>query len=416
MITAGIDLWTTNSVAGITDGGSDFKLVSLGENRIPTRTVLFEHDKVDGVLFWDRWFQEYKRRKSGRLLESPKSFLNTADEVETRFDGKWRKLSEILGQFLAHVKGNIDRQAWKNVDTVILGRPVHFHDTDQKLDKLAQERLEKAARLAWFSNIHFELEPVAAAMSYDSQELAEDDLVLVVDLGWGTSDFSLLRKKTSGEFEVLGNDGIYIGGNNFDTELSHWFFADFFGKWLQHKDTLNRLYDIPVHYFRRLGEWDTIHHLADARDREHFNQILHWLEGEDKIRFGRLVQVRKDWKGFDYHQMIELAKIGLSSTDEFEWESSFLRDNFSYRVGRVLFESISRDLGMAIQRKLQETAQLGWKRASDVQKILVTWWTGQIPLIRQLISNEVGWEHKLVNLDPFSAVGKGLTLSWKKFS
>lgn len=113
--------------------------------------------------------------------------------------------------------------------------------------------------------------------------------------------------------------------------------------------------------------------------------------------------------------MIELAKIGLSSIDEFEWESSFLRDNFSYRVGRVLFESISRDLGMAIQRKLQETAQLGWKKASDVQKVLVTWGTGQIPLIRQLISEEVGWEDKLVNLDPFSAVGKGLTLSWRKF-
>jgi hypothetical chaperone protein len=67
-------------------------------------------------------------------------------------------------------------------------------------------------------------------MSYNASNLQQDDLVLVVDLGGGTSDFSLLRKKTNGEFEVLGNDGVYIGGNNFDTSLSDSFFTDFFGK------------------------------------------------------------------------------------------------------------------------------------------------------------------------------------------
>lgn len=413
MMITGIDLWTTNSVAGITNTDNDnFKLVPLGKDRIPTRTVLFEHDNV---LFWDQWFQEYIRRKSWRLLESPKSFLSTLDEVETRFDGKWRKLSEILGQFLTYVKKAIDEQAWEDISTVILGRPVHFHDTDERLDKLAQERLERAAKIAWFSAIHFELEPVAAAMSYDSSNLKEDDLVLVVDLGGGTSDFSLLRKKWDGEFEVLGNDGVYIGGNNFDTSLSNSFFADFFGKWLRYKDAGTREFDIPAHYFHRLGEWDTIHSLADARDREHFNQILHGLEWEDKIRFWRLIQVRKDGKGFDYHQMIERTKIWLSSADEFTGESSFLRDNFSYRVGRVLFEENVRQLGAAIQSKLQATAKLGGKKASDVQKVLITWGTWQIPLIRQLISQEVEWTDKLVNLDPFAAVGKGLTLSWKKF-
>jgi molecular chaperone DnaK (HSP70) len=164
-----------------------------------------------------------------------------------------------------------------------------------------------------------------------------------------------------------------------------------------------------------LWNWDTIHILSDVRSREHFNQIMNGLELDDKIRFGRLIQIRKDWKGFDYHQMIETTKIWLSSADEFAGASHFLRDNFSYRVGRVLFENSVRQLGKSIQHKLQETAKLGWKKASDVQKVLITWGTWQIPLVRQLISAEVGWEDKLVNLDPFSAVGKGLTLSWKKF-
>ena len=414
---SGIDLWTTNTVAAITSDNQEawITVLDLWDNRKPTRTVLFEHEKLDSALFWDQWFGEYIKRRSWRLLESPKSFLNTEDEIETRFDGKWRKLSEVLGQFLRYVKESVDAQAWEDVGTVILWRPVHFHDTDEKLDKMAQERLEKAAKIAGFSTIHFELEPVAAAMSYDSSQLKENDLALVVDLWGGTSDFSLLRKKWNGEFEVLGNDGIYIGGNNFDTSLSNTFFADHFGKWLNYKDAADREHVIPAHYFLRLWEWDTIHALADARDREHFNQILNGLDGEGKIRFWRLVQVRKDWKGFDYHRMIEEAKIWLSSADEFAWESGFLKDNFSYRVGRVLFEESVRQLGTAIQRKLQETAQLGWRKASDVQKVLITWGTGQIPIIRQLIWKEVGWEDKLVNLDPFAAVGKGLALSWRKF-
>jgi hypothetical chaperone protein len=74
---------------------------------------------------------------------------------------------------------------------VLLGRPVHFVDGDTVRDQQAEDALRQAALDAGFVNISFQLEPIAAALDYE-QRIERESLVLVVDIGGGTSDFTVV--------------------------------------------------------------------------------------------------------------------------------------------------------------------------------------------------------------------------------
>ena len=65
-------------------------------------------------------------------------------------------------------------------------------------------------------------EPIAAALAYGSGEPGTDENVLVVDLGGGTLDVSLLDS-FEGALEVLDVDGDNrLGGDDFDQALLQW--------------------------------------------------------------------------------------------------------------------------------------------------------------------------------------------------
>ena len=57
---------------------------------------------------------------------------------------------------------------------------------------MAQNQLEACAHAIGLREIHFQYEPIAAAFDYEAR-LTHEGLVLVADIGGGTSDFSLVR-------------------------------------------------------------------------------------------------------------------------------------------------------------------------------------------------------------------------------
>ena len=107
----------------------------------------------------------------------------------------------------------------------IIGRPVCFVDGDPELDAKAQAALETAALAAGFSEVAFQYEPIAAAFDYEATVAAEE-IVLVADIGGGTSDFSLARvgpaRRDASErhADILANHGIHIAGTDFDLAVN----------------------------------------------------------------------------------------------------------------------------------------------------------------------------------------------------
>src|SRR5690606_23202398 len=108
---------------------------------------------------------------------------------------------------------------------VVMGRPVQFVDDDPVADREAQGQLEAAVRAQGFSEIAFQFEPIAAALDYERQVTAER-LALIVDLGGGTSDFTIIRvgperaRKVDRADDILATAGVHIGGTDFDRLLS----------------------------------------------------------------------------------------------------------------------------------------------------------------------------------------------------
>ncbi|MEN1443611.1 rod shape-determining protein, partial [Pseudomonas aeruginosa] len=89
----------------------------------------------------------------------------------------------------------------------------------------AQGILERAAKRAGFKDVVFQYEPVAAGLDYEAT-LQEEKRVLVVDIGGGTTDCSLLlmgpqwRARLDREASLLGHSGCRIGGNDLDIALA----------------------------------------------------------------------------------------------------------------------------------------------------------------------------------------------------
>ena len=106
----------------------------------------------------------------------------------------------------------------------MLGRPVYFVDDDPARDAQAQTALEAAARQVGFDEVHFQYEPIAAAFDYERSVSAEQ-IVLVADIGGGTSDFSVVRvgphrrERLDRRNDILANHGVHAAGTDFDRHI-----------------------------------------------------------------------------------------------------------------------------------------------------------------------------------------------------
>ena len=106
----------------------------------------------------------------------------------------------------------------------MLGRPVFFVDDDPARDASAQRALEAAARQAGFTDVRFQYEPIAAAFDYE-RGVAAEQVVLVADIGGGTSDFSVVRVgprravAIDRKPDILANHGVHIAGTDFDRRI-----------------------------------------------------------------------------------------------------------------------------------------------------------------------------------------------------
>ncbi len=162
----------------------------------------------------------------GRLMRSMKSILGSTLATQSTDVGGGRAVAylDVVGGYLRHLKTMAERDAGKPLSRVVLGRPVFFVDDDPKRDAAAQAALAKAARNVGFKDISFQFEPIAAALDFESG-IDDEQLVLVADIGGGTSDFSLVRvgpkrrDRVERKDDILANHGVHIAGTDFDRRI-----------------------------------------------------------------------------------------------------------------------------------------------------------------------------------------------------
>ncbi len=172
----------------------------------------------------------YVKGQEGRLMRSMKSILGSS-LVEQRTDlgaGHSVRYLDVLSGYLRMLKQGAEAQTGQTIERAVLGRPVYFVDGDAARDAKAQAALEAAARAVGFVEVQFQYEPIAAALDHE-QQAEREELVLVADIGGGTSDFALLRvgperrQRSERRDDILAHHGVHAAGTDFDRhlELAH---------------------------------------------------------------------------------------------------------------------------------------------------------------------------------------------------
>jgi len=178
----------------------------------------------------------------GRLLRSLKSSLATTYEGTTIF-GRAYMLEELIAKYLRTIRERVQAQAGQEIEGVVLGRPVNFvgsqagegdHPDQQRAiwranNERAQARLRRAAQMAGFREVSFELEPIAAALHYELT-VSQPQNIVVFDFGGGTLDITVMRVGEPGEQQVFATGGVGIAGDAFDQRIVEHLLLDHFGR------------------------------------------------------------------------------------------------------------------------------------------------------------------------------------------
>lgn len=409
-IASWLDFWTTNSVIWYSNW-NESKLINLWENKKETRTVLFADTEEKEFIVGTEWIKRFIGWEFGRLIQSPKSFLNSEEEISTELLWRQMKLTEIIWIIIKSFKIKLENILDYEVESVVLWRPVRFHDTDKELDSLAQDRLEKAARLAWFKNIEFQLEPLAAAKTYQlTLKKWQEEKILIADLWWWTSDFSILNISQD-VIHVIWNNWVYIWWNNFDKKLSYDYFCDYLWKWT-HYTSMWKNMEIPQSYFYMLSDWKRIHELSNIKNRLRVSE--YYGQSWDKDKLWRMVEIVEDsllW--YEYFAKVEWTKRQLSDIESIDWNFGIFSNSFDYKITRNDFEKMIEEETDNILNTIKEILIQSWLKWADINKIFLTWGSSLLPIflyrIRQLLS-----KGEIIRWDSFTSVWYWLVLEAKE--
>ena len=310
----GIDFGTSNSAAALLGDDGQVRHIPLegGKSTLPT-ALFFSHE--DGQTHYGAAaLHAYLSGEEGRLMRSIKSLLGSSLMDDTTLvNGRPTSLFEIVVMFLRELKARTEAHLGHPVDAAMLGRPVYFVDGDPVRDQLAQATLERAARAAGFAHIGFQLEPIAAALDFERQ-VRHDSTVLVVDIGGGTSDFTVVRVRpdpapqADRSSDILATTGIHIGGTDFDQQLNLRHVMPLLG--LGHSGPSGR--EVPSSVFHQLSTWHLIPQCY-TRKGLHDAAELRTLYADRQLH-ARLLRVLHQREGHRLLAEAEAAKIGCSST------------------------------------------------------------------------------------------------------
>ncbi|TNK23274.1 molecular chaperone [Escherichia coli] len=150
------------------------------------------------------------------FVKSPKSFLGASGLKPQQV----ALFEDLVCAMMLHIRQQAQAQLPDAITQAVIGRPINFQGMGgDEANTQAQGILERAAKRAGFKDVVFQYEPVAAGLDYEAT-LQEEKRVLVVDIGGGTTDCSLLlmgpqwRSRLDREASLLGHSGCRIGGND----------------------------------------------------------------------------------------------------------------------------------------------------------------------------------------------------------
>jgi len=355
-----------------------------------------------------RYVQDHMR---GRFFQAIKTILPNRTFTETIVNNQVFQLEDLIAFFLRFLKAKADAVTGQDVKRVVLGRPAVF-SADPEEDALAQARLRGAAVLAGFEEIHFQYEPIAAAFAYEAR-IARPERVLVGDFGGGTSDFTVVQLDPSRQGltdrlgDILATGGLAVAGNRYDSATMWHKLTPRFGRGATY-ESWGRQLEVPDTLHRQICQWDQIVFLRNAPKLDLIWRLARL--STDPAAFERLESLVKDNQGFALFQMIEGAKIALTTHDAAPLRFTHPRIPIDETLTLAEFDRNSADLTGQIVGYLDRFLADAHIAPSSVETVFLTGGTSLLRRLRAEFVQRFGAD-RIRDGGEFTSVGDGLALS-----
>lgn len=357
--------------------------------------------EAEDVVFGEAALQRYLDDPHDvYYVKSPKSFLGAMGlrDVQISF------FEDLVCAMMANIKQQAERTTGQAIQNTVIGRPVNFHGRGgAESNHQAESILRRAAVRAGFRHIEFQFELVAAGLEYEAT-LTEDKRVLVVDIGGGTTDCSLLQMgkgKYDRSSSLLAHSGQRIGGNDLDIHLTFRQLMPHFGFGSQ---TLSGI-EMPITQFWNpvaindlvaQSDFYTPGNLADLKR-------LH-KEAQEPDKLARLIKVHQETLGYSLVRCAEEAKIALSDQKYFNRQLNILSEQVAVDIHRDELIAAINTPKQKMMNLVQETVIQGGVKP-DV--IYMTGGSARSPFLRHAVQ-EILPDIPVVGGNDFGSVTAGL--------
>jgi len=341
----GIDLGTTNSVVSVLEGGDPVVIPNAEGSRTTPSVVAFAKS---GEVLVGEVAKRQAITNPDRTIRSVKRHMGTRWTID--IDGKPYTSQEISARTLMKLKRDAEAYLGDTVTQAVITVPAYFDDAQRTATK-------EAGEIAGLEVLRIINEPTAAALAYGLDKEAQDQTILVFDLGGGTFDVSVLEIG-EGVFEVKSTAGdTRLGGDDWDQKVIDWLVASFKGD-----------------------------HGVDL--------------GGDKMALQRLKEAA------------EKAKIELSSTQTTQINLPFITAtaegplHLDYTLTRAKFQEMTADLLDRCRIPFEQALKDANLSKGDLSHVILVGGSTRMPAVTDLVVGLTGNEpHKGVNPDEVVAIG-----------
>ncbi|MBS7539596.1 Hsp70 family protein [Ancylobacter lacus] len=408
MIACGLDFGTSNTTLGLA-GANGPRLAALEGDAVTVPSALF-YDRDGHAEIGRAAIARYVDGQDGRLLRSIKSVLGSAlIEEKTQVGRSAIGFREVIADFLRTVKSRAEAGEGRAIEAVVLGRPVFFVDNDAAANARAEAVLREVAATVGFREVSCQFEPIAAAFDYEQQVRAEE-IALIADIGGGTSDFSVVRlsperhRAAERAADILANDGVRIGGTDFDRHLSLGELMPLLG----YRSPMKRPgRDVPSGYFHELATWSRINRLYTARTLRELQEVRR--EAAEPERVERLIHVLAEQRGHTLAMQAEEAKIALSSRPSTTVDLGWLEPGLAREILAPALVTHTAELARRIAARVESCVRAAGLGLADIDALFLTGGSTRLPHVRAAIVAAAP-QARLVEGDTFGSVGTGLAI------
>lgn len=335
----------------------------------------------------------------GRLFQSLKSFLGSPLDSPTSVFGTPMSLTALVAIVLDHVRRRAIALTGETPQAIRIGRPVEFVGGGG-VERLALARLEEAARLAGFTEIAFEAEPVAAARAAGVGEGQS----LVFDFGGGTLDLCIAERRGD-DVRIVATAGRAVAGDRFTQALIDLVIAPRLGADATWGPKRLRL---PAFIVNAISDWHALSALNEKPLLEALDDLV--LAGAPKRELAALRSAIELQLGYEIFSVADAVKIELSSEEMAFLTYHRAEVDIDAVVPRRRFEVKAAPLLREIDDLLTEVLARAGIDAEQVSEVVMTGGSSGLPAARALLATRFPNATRR-DFAAFSSVAAGLAMA-----